>query len=56
MKIPSAPSYKFVFLFGAVYNLLIEKCIWATIFCMMCWLLILVTERVIEHKREVRIK
>lgn len=42
MRIPRAPSYMTVFLFGAVWNAVIERSLWATGFCLgcafLCWL------------------
>lgn len=34
MRIPRAPSYKTVFLFGAGYNTIVEQCWWAVALCL----------------------
>lgn len=34
MKIPKAPSYRTVFLFGAAWNGIIERSTWATLACL----------------------
>ncbi len=35
MKIPKAPSWRAVFLFGAAYNALVEQCWWAAALCLV---------------------
>ncbi len=35
MRIPKAPPWRAVFLFGAVYNALIEQCWWAVALCLL---------------------
>lgn len=34
MRIPKAPSWRAVFLFGAIYNAIIARCWWAVAFCL----------------------
>jgi hypothetical protein len=41
MQIPRAPTWPVVFLFGAGWNAVVEKCLWATIVCLvgaLAWL------------------
>jgi hypothetical protein len=34
MRIPNAPPYSVVFLFGATWNAVVERCPWAAITCL----------------------
>jgi len=34
-KIPNAPSWRFVFLFGAAWNAVVARCLWAVVLCIV---------------------
>ncbi len=44
-KLPKAPSWTAVFLFGAVWNALIEQCWWAVVVCLVVVLLLPTLDR-----------
>jgi len=33
---PRVPSYRTIFLFGAAWNAIVERSLWATAFCLAC--------------------
>ena len=45
MRIPKAPSWRAVFLFGAVYNAVVERCWWAVALCSLIVLIIPALDR-----------
>jgi len=45
-KLPKAPPWSVVFLFGAAYNAVIERCWWATLVCLGVLLLLPTLDRI----------